>query len=154
MQFFLDACFLIALYNKKDNYHDTANAIYSSLSEMRSVKCSRDLYVTDYIITEVFHGLQRKVGIARTLEHFNEISKSYNVVRVSYPETVDKAIKLKLLPFCSHKTKEPRFGLVDAISLIIMDENKIHNIISFDGDFKNLPFVFQIDNASQLESLI
>lgn len=154
MFFFADACFLVALHYDKDNNHDEACEIWNKLFEEKMIVGYDDLYTTDYIITEVFHILQNQIGFTKTVEHYNAISKNCNVVKVSYPETVQKAIDLKMRPFCNRKTKKPEIGLVDATSLIMMEECQLNYIISFDRHFKNIPLVFTIYNAQQLKSLI
>lgn len=154
MFFFADACFLVALHHDKDNNHDEACEIWNKLLEKKMIVGYDNLCTTDYIIAEVFHILQNKIGFTKTLEHYNAISKNCNVVKVSYPETFQKAIDSKMRPFCNRKTKKPEIGLVDAISLIMMDKNKINYIISFDGHFKNIPLIFTIYDVQQLKSLI
>lgn len=153
MLFFVDTCFLVALYNKNDNNHDSACSIWKILLEKKLIKGYNNFYMSDYILTEVFHLLQNTIGFEETLNRFNKISKSGNIVKVLYPETIKKAINLKLLPFCNHRTKKPGIGLVDATSLIIMEEYKINYIISFDEHFKNFPFVFPICDTNQLRGL-
>lgn len=105
MLFFVDTCFLVALYDKNDNNHDSACDIWKILSEKKMIKGYNNFYLSDYILTEVFHLLQNAIGFRETLNCFKKISKSGNVVKVFYPETIEKAINLKLLPFCNHKTK-------------------------------------------------
>lgn len=154
MLFFVDTCFLVALYDKNDNNHDSACDIWKILSEKKLIKDYTNFYMSDYILTEMFHLLQNSIGFRETLDCFTKISKSGNVVKVLYPETIEKAINLKLLPFCNRKTKKPRIGLVDATSLIIMEEYNINYIISFDEHFKNIPFVFPVCDTQQLKCLI
>ncbi len=154
MLFFVDTCFLVALYDKNDDNHDSACDIWKILLEKKMIKGYNNFFMSDYILTEMFHRLQTTIGFRETLNCFYKITKTGHVVKAFYPETIEKAIKLKLLPFCNHKTKKPRIGLVDATSLVIMEENNIHNIISFDEHFKNIPFVFPIYDTHQLKCLI
>jgi len=153
MFFFVDTCFWVALHDKKDNNHNSACDIWKILSEKKMIKGYANFYISDYVITEVFHLLQNSIGFKETLNCFDKISKNCNVVKILYPETIQKAIKLKLIPLCNHKTKKPNIGLVDATSLIIMEENNINYIISFDDHFKNIPLVFQIFESQQLKNL-
>jgi len=154
MHFFADACFLVAMHDKTDNEHNEACDIWNKLSEKKMIKGYNNLFVSDYILIEVFHRLQKRISFTETLNCYNKITENCNIVKVVYPDTIKKAIELKLRPFCSHKTKKPKIGLVDATSLIIMEENTINYIISFDDHFKNIPFIFRIYNAIQLNNFI
>jgi predicted nucleic acid-binding protein len=152
MHFFADACFLIAMHDKTDNEHNEACDIWNKLFKNKMIKGYNNLFMSDYILIEVFHRLQKKISFIETLNCYDKITENCNIVKVAYPETIKNAIELKLRPFCSHKTKKPKIGLTDATSLVIMEEKNINYIISFDDHFENIPFIFRIYNADQLNN--
>lgn len=149
--FFADTCFLVALEDSKDNHHDDAKAIYDELYERNLINNFQDFCVTDYVIAEIFQLLQSRVGFSRTVEYYNKILQQCQIKKVSYPDTVEKAIKSKLIPFCNRKSGKPNMGLVDATSLVAMDEGKIPYIISFDDHFVSLPLIHTINKTESID---
>jgi predicted nucleic acid-binding protein len=152
ISFFADSSFLIGLFDEKDNFHDNANEILSQLLCYNLISKPSEFHISNYVIAEVFHGLQKEIGFKRTYHIYEEL-KHYRYHHVKQKE-VDNAILTKLKPSCNKSTGNPRFGLVDAISLEIMNKVNIYYIITDDSDFDNLPFCCRIGNVSHITERI
>lgn len=149
--FFADTSFLVALEYNKDNHHKEAIKILNKLYERKLINDYKDFYVTDYVIAEVFHTLQEKVNLQKALECYTKISQQCQIRKVSYPETIQKAINSKLMVFCNRKSGKPNMGLTDATSLVAMEESRIPYIISFDEHFVNIPLIHAINKKESID---
>ncbi|MEI7501501.1 MAG: PIN domain-containing protein [Bacteroidota bacterium] len=149
MKLFADSGFIIGLIHERDDYHDIASAIWNELIENRIISGYNDLWITNYIMVEIFHHLQRNILFRETFRHYNELQKCklYQIKK----QQVDDAILTKLRPFCNHQTGNPSIGLVDATSLYVMDIVKVPYILSFDDGFDHYPFSPRIGNVSDVE---
>jgi predicted nucleic acid-binding protein len=148
--FFADSSFLVALAFDSDNRHNDAKNIYDQLHERSLINEFQNFCVTDYVIAEVFQLLQKKIGFSETVQYYTQIVQQCQIKKVSYPETIEKAIKSKLQPFCNKKSGKPNIGLVDATSLVAMDESGIPYIISFDDHFLDLPLIHTINKTESI----
>lgn len=154
MDFFVDTCFFVALEDETDNNHSSAVEIWNKMLESKLIKGYQNFFISDYIIAEIFQNLQNRIGFSKTKNIHEKICSSCNILKVSYPETIDKAIKCNLTPYCNSKTKKPSMGLIDATSLALMDDHKLPYIISFDSHFENVPLVVNISNLENLDFFI
>ena len=152
ISFFADSSFLIGLFDDKDNFHAEANNILTELLNSGLLSNPLELYVSNYIIAEVFHRLQEKIGFNRTSQIYEEL-KRYRLYHVKQKD-VDNAILTKLRPFCNKTTGNPKFGLIDATSLEIMNKFNIHYIIADDDGFDGLPFCKRIGCVSHIKEKI
>ena len=121
--------------------------------EKKIIEGYTDLYLSDYVLTEIIHSLQNKIRFKDTIKCYEKIVEKCNIVKVIYPETVKKAIYFKLSAFCNRNTGKPKFGIVDATSLIIMEESSLNYIISFDKHFKDIPLIHTIYEVNHLNGL-
>ena len=149
MLFFADSGFFIGLHHKKDNNHDAAEEIWKHLNEKGIIYGLNSLLVTDYVLIEVFQTLQNKIGFKKTTEIHNNLIAGCKIQHITR-NNIDEAIQKKLLPSCNHSTNEPRIGLVDGISLVVMEKRKIPMIISFDEGFDFIPLIKRIYNAETI----
>jgi len=149
MKLFSDSGFIIGLIHERDDYHHTATAIWNELIEKEIVTGYDDLWITNYIMVEIFHHLQKNILFRETFKHYNELQKCklYQIKR----KQVDEAIHTKLMPFCNHHTGNPSIGLVDATSLYVMDIVNVPYILSFDGGFDHYPFYHRIGDVRDVE---
>src|SRR5208283_3499225 len=106
---------------------------------------------TDYILIEVFQTLQNKIGFKKTKEVHANLIEGCKLQHIS-TAIINDAIHQKLLPSCNHSTKQPKIGLVDGTSLIVMDEHDIPRIISFDDHFDSIPLIKRIYSVETIPS--
>jgi len=149
MKLFADSGFIIGLLHERDDYHVAASAIWKELIESEIVSGYSDLWITNYIMVEIFHHLQKNILFRETFRHYNELQecKLYQIKK----QQIDDAIRTKLRPFCNHHTGNPTIGLVDATSLYVMDIVKVPYILSFDEGFDHYPFYHRISNLTDVE---
>jgi|WetSurMetagenome_2_1015567.scaffolds.fasta_scaffold31176_2 predicted nucleic acid-binding protein len=134
---FADSGFFIGLIAENDDHHQESEDIFQHLKDTHLISDLNDLYITNYIIMEVLHGLAKK-GL-----QFDQMVVTYEKLKLCHlrnvrPNHIDEAIKNKL-QFRNRKSNKAKIGFVDATSLVIMDKQNIDCIISFDSDFDNLP---------------
>ena len=146
---FADSCFLIGLKDHKDQYHEVSIKIWDRLNKDGIITESRDVVVTDYVLVEVFQGLQSHAGFEIANKAYKEMNENCKVQKVT-ESVIQKAITKKLIPFLNHRTNQPPIGFVDAVSLVTMDNLDIQWIISFDGGFDKIPLTKRIFDEGSL----
>lgn len=119
---FVDTLFLVALINKRDQYHQQAQ-------ELSAYFEGYSLLTTDAILLEVGNTLARnyKNEAADLIEYFLS-SEEVEVFRLT-PELFDKA-------FALYKSyQDQSWGLVDCISFVVMREANITQALTCDRHF-------------------
>lgn len=153
LKLFVDSGFFIGFKYERDSLHGKACSIWDELINKDLISGFEDLYISDYIILEVFHKLQKGIKFLRTLEHYEEELKRCKIYHIS-PKDVEDAIHTKLKPFCNHRDGNPAIGLVDATSLQIMEKLKIGHILSFDDGFDRMPMCTRIGDTNDINEKI
>ena len=150
INFFADASFLISYYNKSDNKHDLASDIYESLLEKEFIENITDMHLTKFIIAETLHKIQPAAPTFKDIKNCYDELKNLQL-HVVNESIFEDAFHTKLGAFCNHKTKKPKegMGIVDAISLQIMEIEKITYILTFDSHFDNIPFCTPISSIDE-----
>lgn len=148
---FADAGFFIGLMADDDDHSQAAHDIFKHLKETHLISDFNDLYISNYIIMEVLHGLADKQISFDDLVGNYEILKQCRICNVKQKH-INAAINTKLFRQRNRRTDRPPIGFVDATSLVIMDEKKIHHIISFDCGFDKIPdFYTRIYNMQTID---
>jgi predicted nucleic acid-binding protein len=152
MKLFADSGFIIGLIHQRDEHHDSAIELWNELTKKKIVEGYEDLWVTNYIMVEIFHNLQKNILFRETFRQYNELQrcKFYQIKK----QQVDDAIRTKLQPWCNRNTGNPSIGLVDATSLYVMDIVKVPYILSFDSGFDHYPFYHRICNLTDVAQKI
>lgn len=119
---FIDTWFIVALINKRDQYHQKALALAEKFENY-------PLITTDAILLEIGNGLSSNYRneVVELIEEFLT-SDNVEVVRLT-PKLFDEALKL----FKKHHDKS--WGLVDCISFIVMTEHNVTQALTFDKHF-------------------
>jgi len=149
---FADSCFIIGLKNKKDQFAGLAREVWTELARRKIVNGLEDLVVTNLVVVEVFQKLQNDVGFARAHSVFKEIMDNCAVEWVTESQ-VREAIAMKLAPTVATRrdlTKEPPIGLIDAVSLVVMDKTRVRFIISYDKGYDEIPLVRRLYNKKSV----
>ena len=126
-EIFLDSSYVIALVNKKDQYHEQA-------SEMARVLGDQLLVTTDAILLEIGNGLARnfKTEAIAVIEEFLNSDE----VRIISVDT-----NLFQKGFNLYKAYQDKaWGLVDCISFIVMREGGIADALTTDSHFEQAGF--------------
>lgn len=119
---FVDTLFIIALINKRDQYHQKALQLAKQFENY-------PLITTDAILLEVGNALSNnyKNEAVELIENFLA-SDDVEVVRLT-PKLFDEALSL----YKKHQDKS--WGLVDCVSFVVMKENKVNQALTFDKHF-------------------
>ncbi len=126
-QIFVDASFVIALINQRDQYHQKALALSHKIEYY-------PLLITDAILLEIGNGLVRsyKQQAIEILEYYLTADE-VEVVNLS-PILFKKALGF----YKTHQDKD--WGIVDCLSFIVMKDLGIEQVLTFDKHFSQAGF--------------
>ncbi len=119
---FVDTWFIVALINKRDQYHSKALQLAKQFEKY-------PLITTDAIFLEVGNALSSnyKNEAVELIERFLA-SDEAEVIRLT-PKLFDEALSL----YKKHQDKS--WGLVDCVSFVVMKQNNITQALTFDKHF-------------------
>ncbi|MBD2693038.1 PIN domain-containing protein [Anabaena catenula] len=118
---FVDTLFIVALINKRDQYHQRALELAQQCENY-------PLITTDAILLEVGNALSSnyKSEAVELMETFLN-SDDVEVIRLN-PDLFEEALNL----YKQHQDKS--WGLVDCVSFVVMKQNKVTQALTFDTD--------------------
>ena len=150
--FFADSSFLIK-YAGADGAEERkkAETIYNILLQNKIIEGFQNFVISNLIVVEVFHKIQDKLDFRKAQKFYQEYLKKSQLIYVN-EEIIEDAISMKLSPFCNRNTGKPSIGLVDGTNLVIMDNENISYIISFDTDFDNFPLYIKIKSENDVKN--
>lgn len=124
---FVDTLFVVALINRRDQYHARALELAENFENFYSI-------TTDAILLEIGNALSGsyKRESAELIDHFLA-SDDVEVVRLN-PDLFEKALTL----YKRHQDKS--WGLVDCVSFVVMQENQVTDALTFDHHFVQAGF--------------
>lgn len=124
---FIDTTFVVALINRRDQYHDRA-------IEASRLHDGRRFLITDAILLEIGNALGRnyRQQAAKVIEDFLD-SDDVDVIRMT-PELFEEAFRL----YRTHEDKE--WGLIDCLSFVTMRQAEIEEVLTFDRHFVQAGF--------------
>jgi predicted nucleic acid-binding protein len=119
---FVDTLFIVALINKRDQYHHIALQFVKEFENY-------PLITTDAVLLEVGNALSSnyKNEAFELIESFLE-SDDVEVIRLN-PDLFDEALSL----YKKHQDKS--WGLVDCISFVVMKKYEVTQALTFDKHF-------------------
>ena len=122
IKIFVDTLFIVALINKRDQYHQIA----LNLAEQYE-NCP--LITTDAIFLESGNKLSANYRneVVELIEQFLA-SDEVDVIRLT-PELFDESLRL----YKKHQDKS--WGLVDCFSFVVMKQHKLSQALTFDRHF-------------------
>ena len=128
---FIDSLYLIAILVKDDQWHETARGVEESLTD-------RVRLVTTYeILTEFLAGVSRgrpEIRIA-AVQMVRTIMSGPNITLVPQsPDLFTRGLEL----YASRPDK--RYSLTDCISMTVMRDMHISEVLTHDRDFENEGF--------------
>jgi uncharacterized protein len=119
---FMDTLFVIALINKRDQYHEWAVKLSTTLE-------GQSILITDAVLLEIGNGLARGYK-AKAVEIIEDFMGSDEVEMVRLNEDLfTRAFML----YKQHSDKA--WGLVDCISFVAMRDAGIRQALTFDQHF-------------------
>ena len=119
---FLDTLFLVALVNKRDQYHNKALELANRYENIPFLS-------TDIVLFEVGNALSRNFK-NKAVELIKKILESDDIEIVFLtPELFEQAFRI----YQQHQDKD--WGLVDCLSFVVMKQNNINQALTFDRHF-------------------
>jgi predicted nucleic acid-binding protein len=119
---FLDTLFLVALVNKRDQYHEQALELANQYENTQFLS-------TDIILFEVGNALSCNFK-DKAVELIKKILDSDDIEIVFLtPELFEQAFSV----YQQHQDKD--WGLVDCLSFVVMKQNNINQALTFDRHF-------------------
>jgi predicted nucleic acid-binding protein len=129
---FLDSSYYIAIVDKRDQWHQKA-------LELSKYFGNKDIVVSSFIISEVLTEIGNRSGgkVACNLyKYFEDSCRVVHIDKDLFTESVDVFLKY-----------DGTLSLADASSIVIMNNMKISEIVSFDSDFD------KVDNLNRIHKL-
>lgn len=137
----LDAGIVIAAFNPDDAHHSTVARLLASLM------AEYTLVMTEAIWGEVLTFLRRRGGLHRALQAAEALLASPRIRLVhSNRRLFDHAYRL----FKRYNGKHPGFSYTDALSVALMEHEKIRAIVSLDADFDGIRGIRRIASPENL----
>jgi predicted nucleic acid-binding protein len=128
---FIDTGAFIARYIARDEHHEDAVSFWLALE-----KAKDRLFTSNFVLDETFTLLGRKAGYKFAAERAKIILSS-SVITVLRPENKDEIAAVKLF----EKYADNEVSYTDCISFILMKEQRITRVFSFDRHYKTAGFV-------------
>jgi predicted nucleic acid-binding protein len=127
---FIDTSALIAIMNKKDQYHARAIDIFTAI-----VKGNNNLIITSHIFAETITRIERKVSAKQAILA-GKMLLNNNGIKIIIPQEgiIDNAWNI------FQKYQDQEFSFVDCISFAVMKEMRITKAFAFDKHFKIIGF--------------
>jgi predicted nucleic acid-binding protein len=125
---FVDTHYVIALVNRRDQYHERARALAARYRGTPAV-------LTDAVLLEIGNALARtfKREAVEVIEYFLSAA-DVEIVRLT-PELFNQAFDL----YTDHRDKA--WGLMDCISFIVMREKGLTDVLTYDQHFIQAGFL-------------
>jgi predicted nucleic acid-binding protein len=125
---FLDTWFVLALLNKRDNFHARAKSIYSSLPK------ASELWITEAIIVEIGNAVSA-YNRSGAVAFIHVCYRTRNMQVVS----VDTPLLMRATDLYSQR-EDKEWGLTDCISFVVMQENGLVDALTGDHHFEQAGF--------------
>ena len=125
---FIDTAYVQALLNKKDNYHNQAQAVYPRLAKVR------ELWTTEAILVEIGNALSSINRVVAT----GFINICYNLPNMTVVAVDTSLLKRSIQLYENRHDKE--WGLTDCISFVVMQEQGLFDALTMDHHFKQAGF--------------
>ena len=124
---FVDTFYVVALVNKRDEFHEKANELVLEFD-------SRPLLTTDAVLLEIGNSLARN-NKQKSIEVISQFISAEEIEIVRLDETLfNKAFDL----YKNHADKS--WGLVDCVSFVVMKEQNITDALTCDKHFAQAGF--------------
>ncbi|MFQ5915889.1 MAG: type II toxin-antitoxin system VapC family toxin [Nitrospinota bacterium] len=130
MRVFVDTSAWVALYYKRDQYHEEAANIWKGM-----IRKNPQLYTTDYVFDETVTLLRKRAGYYPSKVAGDSILKSPHVEIIF----IGKDMMLKAWEVYE-KYKDHDLSFTDCTSIAVMNVRGIKNVFGFDSHFGKVGF--------------
>jgi len=127
---FIDTSALIAIMNKKDQYHARAIDIFTA-----TAKGKNSIIITSHVFAETITRIERKVSVKQAILA-GKMLLNNNGIKIIIPQEdiIDSAWNI------FQKYQDQEFSFVECISFAVMKEMRITKAFAFDKHFKIVGF--------------
>ena len=125
---FVDTSAIMALLVSTEDNHPKAQNVFNRLEVTQA-----SLYMTSYVLVELYALIGRRFGPGAVESFRTDMSPVFRVTWVG--EDLHEAGLDLLL-----KQKNRRLSLVDAVSFVFMEQNRITDVFAFDSHFRKRGF--------------
>ncbi len=130
---FIDTSAFIAIVNKGDRWHESANKLVEDIKEGRTKL--RGIVTSDYVIDETLTKIRYSVGHKEAVEWGKSILASSLIQKVIVDDAVfNEAWEL------FQRYEDKKLSFTDCTSVVIMRNMGINTIFAFDEDFLKIGF--------------
>jgi predicted nucleic acid-binding protein len=151
IKLYLDNCIFVADFDKKEEKHNIVTKTLDKLS-----KCNRLVLVTsDFTFTEIVKVLVREKQVNPKEAH-EYVAKTYRASKIQgvpfkILKTEGRVPKGKIFDFhdfflaIQDELLNSKYSISDAIHIVIMKNNNVNRILTFDSDFENDEEIEKVD---------
>ena len=132
--YLIDSGVWIGASNPKDAHHMEAAAVLKAVLKGRLGK----VYITDFIFNEVVTYIRRKVGRKQSVDVARMLLDSRHIEIIHTDENVFNAAYHMF-------ERYPELSFTDAVSVTIMKDRGIRQIISFDKGFDSVREIIRLE---------
>lgn len=125
---FIDTNYIVGLFVKNDQWHEKAK-------EKESYTHNKEKLISILILSETITLINKKVGVKAAKIVYNYIIDNFTIIRPNQ-EIYDKAMDILV--------KYNNLSLADSVTIQLMNDLKVYEIISFDSDFENKDRIVKI----------
>jgi len=130
LKLFLDTGALVALHNKTDEHHESAETLFRDISD-GTLKITK-LYCSDYVLDEALTTCYARTRSRKAAIELGKAvleSKSIAVIKLD-PDAINEAWRI-----FSEKFLDVPLSFTDCTTYVLTQVHSIPNIFSFDTDF-------------------
>ena len=125
---FIDTNYIVGLFVKNDQWHEKAK-------EKEPYTRNKEKLISILILSETITLINKKVGVKAAKIVYNYIMDNFTIIRPNQ-EIYDKAMDILV--------KYNNLSLADSVTIQLMNDLKVYEIISFDSDFENKDKIVKI----------
>lgn len=129
---FIDSGFLIAIFVDKDQWHKKGIRLIDKIDKIPK----EDKIISNLVIEEIITLIGSKIGAKASIEVYGYIHDNYTVFNE------DKSLYDKSMS--SFLKYNATLSLTDCVSVEIMKELEINEIVSFDSDFDKVDGIVRV----------
>ena len=144
----IDANVLVALVDARDKWHSQAIALRDALLAQQA-----QLVYFDCVVNETVGVIGRRAEEQKRSDQFgallNRLSQQVPPSAITWISRESERMYQDVLDLC--RAQEGRLNFNDALMALLCREQGIGDIISFDRDFDELPWLIRVGDPSQLQ---
>ena len=135
----IDSGVWIAAFNKKNINHIIGKRIAEAIDDGKI----QDAFITDYIFNEVVTYCRKKIGFDKSKEIAEKLLNSFDI-QIIYTDKATFNASYHIFQIY------PNLSFTDASLVVIMENNNIPYIYSFDSGFDVVKVIHRLENFTEI----